>query len=67
MHPERNAADQGPPDSVSDQNAEEQPAGHDDQKDDHGPGTPDERGDAKPSGGESKEGSQSTGNPNAAG
>jgi hypothetical protein len=65
--PERNAPDNPLPGSVSDQNAEEQPGGHDDKADQHGPGTPHERGDDGDSGGESGEGSQSTGNPGAAG
>ena len=65
--PERNASDQPLPGSVSDQNQEEQPGGHDDESDQHGPATPHQHDDEKESGGESGEGSQSTGNPGAAG
>lgn len=64
--PERKAADQPLPGSVSDQNAEEEQPGHDDNPSGHGPSRPSERGE-RGSGGEPKEGRQSTGNPNAAG
>jgi hypothetical protein len=65
--PERNASDHPLPGTVSDQNHEEQPGGHDDKSGRQGPGTPNQRGDEKESGGESGEGSQSTGDPDAAG
>jgi hypothetical protein len=54
------------PGSVSDQNAEEQEPGHDDQQENRQPPGSAGGGDDR-AGGESGEGSQSTGNPNSAG
>jgi hypothetical protein len=54
---------QDPPGSVSDQNAEEAPAGHDEGSDDEREKRRREDDDARASG----EGSQSTGNPRSAG
>jgi hypothetical protein len=60
--PDKNASDQPLPASTSNQNAEEAEPGHDD---DPGSGRPKES--EKPSRGESREGSQSTGSPTSAG
>ncbi len=61
--PDKNASDHPLPGSVSNQNAEEAEPGHDDSATGSGEGKRKDKG----SGGESGEGSQSTGSPTSAG
>ena len=61
---EKDRSDQPLPGSVSNQNAEEAEPGHGGGGETHREGAEDEQ---SPSGGEAKEGSQSTGHPDSAG